>query len=58
MQAGYNSGYLDFYYELPSAMTDQVLTLASTTNVDVIGRWAFQIGEIENSLGCYIGGMT
>lgn len=37
-------------------MTDQVLTLASNTNVGVIGRWAFQTGEINYPLGCYIGG--
>lgn len=58
LQAGYNSGYSDFYYELPSAMTDQVLILANTTNVGVTGRWGFRTGEKQTVLGCYIGGRT
>jgi Nidogen-like len=58
VQAGYNSGYSDAFYEMPTAMTAQVLLLSNTSNVDVTGRWAFRIGEIENTLGCYTDGRS
>ncbi|XP_028597597.2 alpha-tectorin-like, partial [Podarcis muralis] len=46
-QAGFNSGDDKNYYNIPSSRTPQVINITKTSNVDVPGRWVFQVDNFK-----------
>uniref|UniRef100_A0ABM5ERY7 NIDO domain-containing protein n=1 Tax=Pogona vitticeps TaxID=103695 RepID=A0ABM5ERY7_9SAUR len=44
-QAGFNSGDDKNYFSIPGSRTDEILNIGDTSNVNVPGRWVFQVNE-------------
>ncbi|CAI9606219.1 unnamed protein product [Staurois parvus] len=51
-QAGFNSGDNTNYFNIPGSRTNEVLKIASTSNVNRRGRWVFQVDEFKAPGGC------
>ena len=52
-QVGFNAGDGSNYYSVPGSQTDQILSINSTSNVLVPGRWVFRIdGRAIEAGGC------
>lgn len=47
LQAGFNSGDETNYYNIPGSRTDAIINITTTSNVNVPGRWVFQVNELE-----------
>uniref|UniRef100_A0A8V0X6J7 NIDO domain-containing protein n=1 Tax=Gallus gallus TaxID=9031 RepID=A0A8V0X6J7_CHICK len=45
--AGFNSGDETNYYNIPGSRTDAIINITTTSNVNVPGRWVFQVNELE-----------
>lgn len=43
LQAGFNAGDLVHYYSIEGAQTPAVINLTLTSNVDIPGKWVFQV---------------
>ncbi|XP_077312319.1 alpha-tectorin-like [Lithobates pipiens] len=43
--AGLNSGYDTGYYTLPGSLSLDIANLANTSNVNLMGRWAFRVDQ-------------
>ncbi|XP_068099382.1 alpha-tectorin-like [Hyperolius riggenbachi] len=51
-QAGFNSGDDTHYFNIPGSRTNEVMKIASTSNVGRPGRWVFQVDELQVFNGC------
>ncbi|KAM8927032.1 alpha-tectorin-like [Pelodytes ibericus] len=49
-QAGFNTK--DYHFNIPFSRTPHVINLKSTSNVDVPGRWVFQVDDFKVPGGC------
>jgi hypothetical protein len=49
---GYNSGSTNWYDMIDWSLTDQVLTLTSTTNAQQPGRWAWLVSDASTTSSC------
>ncbi|XP_044291189.1 alpha-tectorin-like [Varanus komodoensis] len=45
-QAGFDSGDKKNYYNIPGSRTPEILNIGETSNVNVPGRWVFQVDEL------------
>uniref|UniRef100_A0A8C4T620 Alpha-tectorin-like n=1 Tax=Erpetoichthys calabaricus TaxID=27687 RepID=A0A8C4T620_ERPCA len=54
VQAGYNSMTGAHYFSIPGSFTYNINMLQSTSNINVMGRWAFYTGSATN--GCMVDG--
>ncbi|KAM4652241.1 sushi, nidogen and EGF-like domain-containing protein 1 [Discoglossus pictus] len=45
--AGLNSGYSTGYYTIPGSLTSAMSNISSTSNVNVPGRWAFKVDQLQ-----------
>uniref|UniRef100_A0A8D0G9T0 NIDO domain-containing protein n=1 Tax=Sphenodon punctatus TaxID=8508 RepID=A0A8D0G9T0_SPHPU len=46
-QAGFNSGDDKNYYNIPNSRTDEILHIGDTSNVEVPGRWVFEVDDVQ-----------
>uniref|UniRef100_A0A8D0GH68 NIDO domain-containing protein n=1 Tax=Sphenodon punctatus TaxID=8508 RepID=A0A8D0GH68_SPHPU len=46
-QDGFNSGDQTNYYNIPGSRTDSILNIGQTSNVNVPGRWVFQVDDFK-----------
>ena len=46
-QVGYDAGDYIWFYNIPASGTDNILGVATTSNVGVGGVWAFRLDEEE-----------
>ncbi|CAH2318174.1 alpha-tectorin-like [Pelobates cultripes] len=51
-QAGFNSGDVSHYFNIPGSRTAEVLKIKSTSNVNYPGRWIFRVDNFEVPGGC------
>ncbi|NXJ04933.1 TECTA protein, partial [Odontophorus gujanensis] len=45
--AGFNNGDETNYYNIPSSRTEAVINITKTSNVNVPGRWVFQVDDFK-----------
>uniref|UniRef100_A0A8C0IDI9 NIDO domain-containing protein n=1 Tax=Bubo bubo TaxID=30461 RepID=A0A8C0IDI9_BUBBB len=45
--AGFNSGDDKNFYNIPGSQTDAIINITQTSNVNVPGRWVFQVDEFK-----------
>uniref|UniRef100_A0A8C9FKA9 NIDO domain-containing protein n=1 Tax=Pavo cristatus TaxID=9049 RepID=A0A8C9FKA9_PAVCR len=45
--AGFNSGDETNYYNIPGSRTEAVINITKTSNVNVPGRWVFQVDDFK-----------
>ncbi|NXW66419.1 TECTA protein, partial [Eurystomus gularis] len=45
--AGFNSGDDKNFYNIPGSQTDAIINITTTSNVNVPGRWVFQVDEFK-----------
>ncbi|XP_032063131.1 alpha-tectorin-like isoform X2 [Aythya fuligula] len=45
--AGFNSGDETNYYNIPGSRTDAVINITKTSNVNIPGRWVFQVDNFK-----------
>ncbi|NXV81813.1 TECTA protein, partial [Atlantisia rogersi] len=45
--AGFNSGDATHYYNIPGSETPAILNVTQTSNVNVPGRWVFQVDDFK-----------
>ncbi|NXX86883.1 TECTA protein, partial [Urocolius indicus] len=45
--AGFNSGDEKNFYNIPGSQTEAIINITQTSNVDVPGRWVFQVGDFK-----------
>ncbi|XP_067172895.1 sushi, nidogen and EGF-like domain-containing protein 1 [Apteryx mantelli] len=45
--AGFNSGNEKDFYNIPGSRTDAIINITKTSNVNVPGRWVFQVNEFK-----------
>lgn len=46
-QAGFNSGDDTNFYNIPGSQTEAIINITSTSNVNVPGRWVFQVDDFK-----------
>ncbi|XP_053307521.1 alpha-tectorin-like [Spea bombifrons] len=51
-QAGFNSGDKTHYFNIPGSRTDEIINIGHTSNVNVPGRWVFQVDAFKAPGGC------
>ena len=52
-QAGVNAGDGVTFFTVDGAMTEDILDVASTTNVGIVGRWMFGLNNL--TIQCFEG---
>ncbi|XP_069057914.1 alpha-tectorin-like [Pleurodeles waltl] len=55
-QAGFNSGGSSHYFSIPGSRTADILNVASTSNVNTPGVWAFRVDTFQSAGGCVYNG--
>ncbi|XP_073511407.1 sushi, nidogen and EGF-like domain-containing protein 1 [Phyllobates terribilis] len=45
--AGVNSGYQTGYYKIPGSLSEDMINISSTSNVNVTGRWVFRVDKLH-----------
>ncbi|NXW25826.1 TECTA protein, partial [Circaetus pectoralis] len=45
--AGFNSGDETHFYNIPGSQTDAIINITKTSNVNVPGRWVFQVDDFK-----------
>ncbi|XP_008940449.1 PREDICTED: sushi, nidogen and EGF-like domain-containing protein 1 [Merops nubicus] len=45
--AGFNSGDETNFYNIPGSQTEAIINITKTSNVNVPGRWVFQVNDLE-----------
>ncbi|XP_053123555.1 IgGFc-binding protein-like [Hemicordylus capensis] len=55
-QAGFDSGDQTNYYVIPASHTPDILNIGKTSNVNIPGRWVFQVNEFVTGIttDCFI----
>ena len=43
--AGYNAGDQINSYTLPGSRTPSIIDITTTSNVDILGKWIFKVGQ-------------
>ena len=49
---GYNAGDGIISFTVPGSQTDEIMKIASTSNVDIPGMWVFRLDRHEVILRC------
>ncbi|XP_056399545.1 serine-rich adhesin for platelets-like [Hyla sarda] len=45
--AGLDSGEVTGYFIIPGSLNSSIVNISTTTNVDVVGRWAFKVDQLH-----------